>query len=77
MNINILSGMIMNDITIRITWIVCYHALYSCYKMHDELLWTCYTHVMDVYMNVSLLADYINVSTIVAIGAGALDALYF
>ena len=36
-----------------------------------------YIHLMDVYMNASMLADYINVSARVGIGAGAPNALYF
>ena len=40
MYLNILSDMIMNDITIRITWVVYFYALYNCYKIHDERLWT-------------------------------------
>ena len=38
------------------------------YKLSDYGLW--YIHVMDICMNASMLADYINASARVAIGAG-------
>ena len=36
-----------------------------------------YIHVMDIFMNVFVLADCIDIFAIVAIGAGCPDALYF
>ena len=43
------------------------------YMLSGYRLW----YVMDVCMNASMLADYINASARVAIGAGCPNALYY